>query len=365
MKKTALLLLLCMAVQGATCQQIRNLIYLIGDGMGLAHVSMLRIENGYEPTAFDRAQHVALISSQSANNRVTDSAAAGTALATGHKANNGSLGQLPDGTPVQSLVATAARRDFATGLAVTCYLQHATPAAFYAHTGRRGDLRHITRDMLASDIDVLLGGGRRWLAEEESAGRTYLDAFRQRGYRIAERMADTDAVHEGRLLGVFAEEELPDIRTRDTSYLAAATAKALEILSNNVAKGDRGLVLMVEGSHIDYAAHRNDAPWLLEELRDFERAVRTAMDFADRTPGTLVVVTADRETGGLSIPSCKTDFTQAESGIQYDFGSTSHTGSMLPVFFYGEGADRISGILDNTELPRRLAQLLGLELQDE
>ena len=161
MKKTALLLLLCMAVQGATCQQIRNLIYLIGDGMGLAHVSMLRIENGYEPTAFDRAQHVALISSQSANNRVTDSAAAGTALATGHKANNGSLGQLPDGTPVQSLVATAARRDFATGLAVTCYLQHATPAAFYAHTGRRGDLRHITRDMLASDIDVLLGGGRR------------------------------------------------------------------------------------------------------------------------------------------------------------------------------------------------------------
>ena len=89
------------------------------------------------------------------------------------------------------------------------------------------------------------------------------------------------------------------------------------------------------------------------------------MDFADRTPGTLVVVTADHETGGLSIPSCKTDFTQAESGIQYDFGSTSHTGSMLPVFFYGEGADRISGILDNTELPRRLAQLLGLELQDE
>ena len=178
-------------------------------------------------------------------------------------------------------------------------------------------------------------------------------------------MADTDTVRAGRLLGVFAEEELPDIRTRDTSYLAAATAKALEILSNNVAEGDRGLVLMVEGSHIDYAAHRNDAPWLLEELRDFERAVRTAMDFADRTPGTLVVVTADHETGGLSIPSCKTDFTQAESGIQYDFGSTSHTGSMLPVFFYGEGADRISGILDNTELPRRLAQLLGLELQDE
>jgi len=363
MKKSALFLLLCLAVQGAAGQEVRNLIYMIGDGMGLAHVSMLRIENRYEPTAFDRAQHIALISPQSANNRVTDSGAAGTALAAGHKANNGSLGQTPDGKPVESIVSAAARNGFSTGLAVTCYLQHATPAAFYAHTDSRGDLSKITRDLLASDIDVLLGGGRRWLAEEESEGHTFLDAFRQRGYRIAGTMEETASVHDGKLLGLFAEEEMPDIRTRDTGYLASATAKALEILSNNVQAGDRGAILMVEGSHIDYAAHCNDAPWLLEEMRDFERAIRAAMDFADRTPGTLVVVTADHETGGLTIPSCETDFTQAESGIQYDFGSVSHTGSMLPVFLYGTGADRICGVLDNTELPKRLAELMGLELK--
>ena len=110
--------------------KVKNIIYMIGDGMGLCHVSMLQIEAGYAPTAFDRAKNTALIKTYSANNRVTDSAAAGTALATGYKTNNGTIGQLPDGTRVESIMAKAEKQNYATGLVVTCYLQHATPAAF-------------------------------------------------------------------------------------------------------------------------------------------------------------------------------------------------------------------------------------------
>ena len=116
----------------AECDTVRNLIYMIGDGMGLAHVTMLQIAEGYDnPVSFMRAENVALIKSYSRNNRVTDSAAAGTALATGHKTNNSMLGVLPDSTAVESMMAKAVRRGMATGLVVTCYLPHATPGAFY------------------------------------------------------------------------------------------------------------------------------------------------------------------------------------------------------------------------------------------
>lgn len=365
MKKALLFLALCLlgagrAAAAEPADSVRNVIYMIGDGMGLAHVSMLAIEGGYAPTAFDRAQGIALISTYSADNRVTDSAAAGTALATGSKTGNSMLGCDLDGTPLRSVIQRAVQQGRPTGIAVSCYLQHATPAAFYAHVPDRGDAKAITRDLLASDIDVLIGGGRRWLARESPEGGSYLDAFRRRGYCVVDSLRKADGVHGGRLLGVLADKHLPKAAERG-DYLARATGKALEILSNNADSVGRGFVLMVEGSLIDGAGHENNQAWLLDEMRDFERAVAVAMDFADRTPGTLVVVTADHETGGLAIPSCDGDFTRSESGIQYVFSSKSHTATYVPVYLYGAGAGRIAGMMDNTQLARRIMALLGQE----
>lgn len=340
--------------------KVRNVIYMIGDGMGLTHVSLLKIENDYKPTAFDRAHGVALITTHSANNRVTDSAAAGTALAAGHKTDNAMLGQTPDGEPVRSLMARASDKGLATGIAVVCYLQHATPGAFYAHVAGRGDNKAITRDLDRSKIDVLIGGGRKWLAEEHDSGGSYLDAFARRGYRVVESLDQAGEVHDGKLLCAAAEEGLPEASERG-DFLPRATEKALEILSNNTAGGDKGFVLMVEGSYIDVAAHANDAGRLLAEMRDFDRAVAVAMDFADRTPGTLVVVAADHETGGLSMPANDADFTRGENGVKYEFSTRGHSGSLVPVYLYGAGADRIRGVMDNTDLARRIMELQGLE----
>ena len=120
-------------------------------------------------------------------------------------------------------------------------------------------------------------------------------------------------------------------------------------------------MLVVEGSMIDYVSHHNDSEGILAEMRDFDRAVRVAMEYVDAHPGTLLVVTADHETGGLTLPSGNADFTKSESGVLYKYGSKSHTAVMVPVYLYGTGAERINGVMENSDLANRLMEILELE----
>ncbi len=354
----AALLSACTAPRGER-DEVRNVIFMIGDGMGLAHVSMLQIGNDFAQTSFDRAEGVALITTRSANNRVTDSSAAGTALSSGYKTANSMLGVDTLGEAHPSMMALAARAGRPTGVVVTCFLQHATPGAFYAHAASRGDTEGITRDLLDSRVDVLMGGGSEWLDAACGEDGTYFDAFRSRGYCVASSIDEADTLRAEKLLAVVAPANLPRAAERG-DFLPRATAKALELLDERATACGEGFLLMVEGSQIDYAAHANDAAWLLEEMRDFDRAVAVAMDFADRTPRTLVVVTADHETGGLALCSGNEDFTLPESGVECRFATGGHSGTMVPVYLYGTGADRIRGVMDNTDLSRRIMELTGL-----
>ena len=367
MKKLFLLLMLPLVAFGVSgCAEkepeVKNIIIMIGDGMGLAQASLTQIENKYAPTAFDRAQNVALQKTYSANNRVTDSAASGTALATGYKTNNSTLGQTPDGTPVESIIAKAEKVGYASGIVVTCYVNHATPAAFYAHRESRNDNEGIITDFMASDLDVLFGGGTRFFNEHfTKQNKNYVDELKAKGYTYLSEQSEMASVSEGNVVGLFAETNIPLMRNGRGDYLPKATAKALEILTNNVEKqGKEGFILMVEGSQIDGEGHGNNIEGVLAETRDFAAAMNVAMDYADAHPGTLVVVTGDHETGGLSIPSNKTDFTLPESGISYGFSTTGHTGIMLPIYLYGTGADRINGIMENTELSQTLQRMIGV-----
>lgn len=367
MKKLFLLLMLPLVAFGVSgCAEkepeVKNIIIMIGDGMGLAQASLTQIENKYAPTAFDRAQNVALQKTYSANNRVTDSAASGTALATGYKTNNSTLGQTPDGTPVESIIAKAEKVGYASGVVVTCYVNHATPAAFYAHRESRNDNEGIITDFMASDLDVVFGGGTRFFNEHfTKQNKNYVDELKAKGYNVLSEQSEMASVSEGNVVGLFAETNIPLMRNGRGDYLPKATAKALEILTNNVEKqGKEGFVLMIEGSQIDGEGHGNNIEGVLAETRDFAAAMNVAMDYADAHPGTLVVVTGDHETGGLSIPSNKTDFTLPESGISYGFSTTGHTGIMLPIYLYGTGADRINGIMENTELSQALQRMIGV-----
>ena len=339
---------------------VKNLIFLIGDGMGLAHASMLQVEEDYRPTAFDRAENVVLTKTRSLNNRVTDSAASGTALATGHKTNNSHLGVTPEGEPLISMMERAHEEGWATGLVVTYYLQHATPAAFYAHRMHRNDREGISHDLLACDYDLLVGGGGKWLAETCDAEGSFFDAFARKGYHRATTLAEIEATERTPLLGVVAERGLPSPEERG-DFLPRATAKSLQLLSEEAARRGEGFMLMVEGSLIDMASHDEDLPATLAEMRDFEKTAQVAIEFADRNPGTLVVIAADHETGGVLMTSNESDFTQAESGLLHKFGCSSHTASMVPIYLYGTGADRINGVMENSAFSQRLHQLLGLQ----
>lgn len=336
-----------------TDEEIRNVILMIGDGMGLAQTAALMIESDYQPLSFDRAQHIALVKTYSANNRVTDSAASATAMGTGHKTDNGRIGLTPDGKQVANLTELAEAQGLSTALVVTSHLADATPAGFAAHTPSRKNSSDITASYATSGIDILAGGGRTYF-ENSLDGRNLVEEMQANGYHYAETPDEFLQIDETPILGLFAEKYMPTADKRGETYLAAATAHTLDLLSRN----PRGFFAMIEGSQIDIASHDNDPQVMLAELRDFDKAVDTAFDFADTHPGTLVIVVADHETGGLTMVSNNRDFTAGESGIEYRYSTKSHSGIPVVLYAYGTGADQFGGILENTDIFIKIKALL-------
>lgn len=330
-------------------EPVKNIIYLIGDGMGLSSVSMMMVEGGYEPTIFDEADNVALQKSYSMDNRVTDSAASGTALATGYKTNNTFLGVTADGVPVESLMEVAHGKGMATGVVVTTYLQHATPAAFYAHIDSRHEYQKITEQLAASDLDVAIGGGMAYF--EEVYGDNVKKALRKHGFELATTMDEVQMIDDRRVVALLDDYE---VGANSGDYLAEATSEALRLLTAD----EDGFVLMVEGSLIDGMGHANDAKAQQLEMQSFMRAIEVAVAFADKNPGTLVVVTADHSTGGLSIVSADADFTLSEQGVEYRWTTKGHSGEMIPIYLYGAGAEQINGIMENSALGAKLKELI-------
>ena len=340
--------------------EVKNIIYMIGDGMGLGHVTAMMIENKYESCSFDRADAVGLVKTFSANNRVTDSSAGGTALATGYKTNNGRLGITSEGDTVFSVLTKAGKLGKSTGIVVTCEIENATPAAFYSHVDARGETNEIAMQLSEDSIDVLFGGGLKYFMERTDS-INLVKKLKGKSYQFFESLDDASQVSSGKVATLVSSGHLPSIAEGRGDFLPKATSKALEVLTNNSnSNGNKGFFLMVEGSQIDFASHKNEFGNTMNEMRDFEQAVKVAFDYADAHPGTLVVVTADHETGGLVMPSGNSDFTSGESGIDYKFGSVSHTGIMVPVFAYGSGAINFTGILDNTDLPKIISKLARL-----
>ena len=350
---TLVALLLSVAV--ASAQEVKNIIYLIGDGMGLSSVSMMQVESGYNPIIFDQAENIALQKTYSADNRVTDSAASGTALATGYKTNNTFVGCTPDGAAVESLLDVAKAQGKATGVVVTTYLQHATPAAFYAHTESRHNYGIITEQLVHSTLDVAIGGGMGHFAKVY--GEQVADVVKSNGFSLVEEFSKLqEQCGEERTLALLAEWE---VGSNSGSYLADATREALRLLE--VRGDDEGFVLMVEGSLIDGMGHANNAKAQQVEMQGFMSAVEVAVEYARAHEGTLVVVTADHETGGLSVVSADADFNLSEQGVDYRWTTRGHSGVMIPVYLYGAANECINGIVENTDIAKTLKGLISEE----
>lgn len=342
-------------------QPVRNVILLIGDGMSLAQVSALTLYDG-APEFMKRAQYIGLQTTNSASSDVTDSAAAATALATGTKTRNGMISMTPDGDTLTSIMTRAKQQGMATGLVATHTITDATPIAFVGHNDDRFHSYALAEDFLTSDIDLFIGGGRKYF-EKRDDNRNISDELRQRGYTIAYSLDTLSHFKKGHIGLLLAEKDLPMMPQGRGDMLPQATQEALRLLSN---ESKKGFMLMVEGSHIDNACHYNDLESVRAEIKDFDAAVRIALDFADHTPGTLVIVTGDHETGGVVLPADDNEFTHGklqpdeENHAVVRFATKSHTGCMVPIYVYGAGAERFSGFMDNTDIPKRIAELLQL-----
>lgn len=277
----------------------KNMIIMVGDGMGPAYTSAYRYYQNnpdteeIEQTVFDRLL-VGMASTYPARQSgyVTDSAASATALATGVKTYNGAISVDINKRPLTSIMQMAKQRGMAIGVAVTSQVNHATPAAYLAHNESRRNYEEIAKSYLTSDADVILGGGQRYFSE------ALLEQFKAKGYQHIDDFSQLDSITKGKTLGLFADVQLPwVIDQQDSTQLSQLTQKALDLLSQN----EQGFVLLVEGSLIDWAGHNNDIATAMGEMHGFANAIEVVEQFVRANPDTLMVVTADHNTGGLSI----------------------------------------------------------------
>lgn len=269
-------------------------IVMVADGTGVASLTVARQVKG-EALALDRACY-GLIGTRSADHSVTDSAAAATALACGVRTNNGRVGQAPDGTPMRSIAERAQAEGKAVGIVTTDAITGATPAGFSAHVAHRSQTQPILAQQIASGFDLFLGGGRQALTEP------LRERLLAEGYALVE---DAEALRaaEGKTFGLFAPGVMTAMVERrggapcSEPTLPEMTAKALELLDAN----PNGFFLLIEGAQVDKGNHAHDLPWATYELLAFDEAVALVLDWAARHPGTTVVITADHETGGLTL----------------------------------------------------------------
>ncbi len=339
-------------------QQVQNIILFIGDGMGIQQVAVTRIATvGPDGRlAIDKMPVTGILTTHSADNLITDSAAGATAMSTGVKTRNGMIGMNADTLSYATILELAKQQGKSTGLVATSSIAHATPAAFGAHVPNRRMQDKIAEQLLQNKIEVLLGGGKKYFIpqSENGSGRkddlNLLTLAQQQGYTVVETRADLQKATAPYLLGLFAMDGLT---TREPEpSLAEMTAKALQILSAD----PDGFFLMVEGSQIDWGGHANNLDKVIRQTRLFDEAVKVGIQFAQKHGNTLVVVVADHETGGLTIVKGKPD----GSDLEIKWVTNYHTGQPVPVYAFGPFSQLFTGVHDNTFIPRVFATLWGI-----
>jgi len=404
-------------VASTSLPEIDNVIFMILDGVGAYHYALTRLV--YGELNLDGIHELGWMTTHSANADITESPAAATALATGHKTNNVMVSIAPNGERLKTVLEYAQDRGMRTGLITTVMIYDATPAAFAAHNETRYNQAEIAAEMIEQGADVLLGGGWTLFYEEDLVSRA-----EQLGYAYVEDEGQMHAVTAEKLLGLFAPVDMSfelDRHWSSEPSIAQMTEKAIEILS---ADGDAGFFLMVEGGKTDWAGHRNDAASIAADLKAFDDAVGVAIDFADANGNTLIVITSDHETGGLTfaefdhahigaflaevtasadymgtqfdkdrtnveqvlsqhtpicalthgevrrIQDCGSGFQDGERQpgntiatvingyARTSFSATYHTSANVPLFWYGAGAFAFSGICDNTDVGRELIAIV-------
>ncbi len=332
---------------------LKNIIFMIGDGMGDGSLAAARLER--EQLYLDSIERFGYIGTNNVADELTDSAAAGTALASGYKTTNATVGLTKDGIAVMNLSEWMKTFGKKIGIVSSSFLVDATPATFASHTSARGNHASIVKDMIMLNVDLLLGGGYgEFNSPIEQEDGSYIGGIEYAktvgGYQYVTNKEEMEQADGDKVLGLFSQSVMNYASARpDTEpVLADMTSKALSFLDNE----EEGFFVMIEGGNIDHANHANSGKDTISETIEFDDAVKIAKEYVDTHEDTLLIITADHETGGVYI----------ENG-EVKFNTTSHTTEPVPYYAYGTGTEYFANLTDNTQIAKAImaATLSGQE----
>jgi alkaline phosphatase len=348
--------------KSAVGKRPKNIILMIGDGMGVTQITAGYYMNKGKLNLL-QFPYVGLHINYPAEDStiITDSAAGATAFSIGEKTYNGAIGVGKDSLPRETILETAEKKGLATGMVATCNIQHATPASFIAHEKRRADFEPISEDFLKTDIDFFIGGGKQYFDNRKTDDRNMLKDLEAKGYQISDWIKEdlNKVVITKSKFAYFTANNQPLTVEQGREYLPFASKMACNFLQKSSTKG---FFLMVEGSQIDWGGHAANSSYIVNEMLDFDKAVGEVLEFAKQDGNTLVIVTADHETGGYALTkgskwgNVKGSFGDTKPDKS---GSIYHTCDFIPVFAYGPGAELFTGTYQNTAIYHKMKQLFG------
>lgn len=359
LKNTLLVLLsiLYIGCKKETSKKPLNVILMIGDGMGLAQVSTA-FYFGKDAPNFEQFKEIGFIKTQSTSHTITDSAAGATAFATGEKTYKRAIGVSKDSLPIPTIIETLQQKGYQSGLVSLTPITHATPGAFYAHVKDRDSHEEIALDLIDANIDFFAGGGLKYLKRRKDKKDLYA-ALLAKNYQLDSVALSPYNIHKrnGYLL---ANDGLPSKLEGRKSFFQDATQLGLDYLTEK----EKPFFLMIEGSYIDWGGHAMDAELLKQEVLDFDKTLGVVLNYIKKHPNTLLVVTADHETGGVSIGKSyvideATGEKQEEvTNVSINFNNDQHSGTLIPVFAKGPGAPLFKGIYENNEIYHKILKAI-------
>lgn len=333
-----------------------NVILMIGDGMGLTQITAGMYSNGNQLN-LERCKVVGLHKSYCYDKLITDSAAAATAFSTGQKTYYQAVGVGPDTVALRTILEEAEENELATGMVTTSTIVHATPAAFIAHVPHRQMYEDIAESFLETEIDLFIGGGKKYFDRRDKDERNLLEELKKKNYQVGTYFdveLDEMPINLKNNLAYLTADESPLTVEQGRDYLKYASALACRFLKKH--NDEKGFFLMVEGAQIDWGGHANNSNYIITEMIDFDNAIGAVLDFAKKDGNTLVIITADHETGGYAINPGST-----QDSIVSKFTTTQHTAALIPVFAYGPGAEQFGGIYENTAIYDKMREAFGFE----
>lgn len=330
-------------------RKVKNVVFMIGDGMGLNVIQAASATNkGQLYIEKMPVSGIQLTASQ--DSIITDSAAAGTAMATGSKTKRGQVNYNAEGEQLKIITEYAHESGLSTGVISTARIVDATPACYLTHSMNRNDYEDIAKSYINSDVDFVFGGGENFFNKRED-GKNLIPELEDKGYQVVFNVEDLGKIKKGKVFAFGAKHDMADAAERG-DILWKGTEKALELLSQN----SKGFFLMVEGAKIDDHGHGNNLAKMMEETLDFDQTVGKVLQWASKHPGTLVIVTADHSTGGLTL----TGGNISKGEVTGFYSTGDHDGTAVPVYAFGAKAEEFEGTYQNTALFIKIKKLLNL-----